>query len=535
MTRPEVPGTTESSRPTHTAAGNGTAHGAAIGGAAADGAAMDGAATDGAAMHGAAADGAAMDGAAADGAAMDGATADGAAMDGATAAGNGTARRTSGAPETATAGGAAPLTNDRLQSGPPITERVLYVPRMSFSAARCFAAALRSRGLDARPFPPSDGQTLELGGRYTSGEECFPERVTLGDALKIVLAPGARPEKVAFFMPLAPGPCRFGQYAPFLRRVLDSVGATDAMVVSPTSSQGYDGLGVDARGLQRTAWRALVVADILRKALLRVRPYEREPGAADAVHERAVGEACQLLEHRDDDTRRHLARLRSLMESTAARFESIPRRDEERLLIGIVGEIFCRLNTFSNEELIRKLETQGGEAWISDIIEWVYYTNLEHRKKWLPYEGQRWSRAMLAAYLKDFIQHRDEHTLIEPFHALFAGREEPDQVARVTDDAEPYLPAEGVYGEMVLNVGKSVYLWSKGCDGIIDISPFTCMNGIVSEAVYPKLSRDHDGIPIRIFYFDGTQSHLERDLGIFLELARSYRRRKRHAIGGAHA
>jgi predicted nucleotide-binding protein (sugar kinase/HSP70/actin superfamily) len=96
----------------------------------------------------------------------------------------------------------------------------------------------------------------------------------------------------------------------------------------------------------------------------------------------------------------------------------------------------------------------------------------------------------------------------------------------VTDMAEPYLPAEGVYGEMVLNAGKSVYLWSKGCDGIVDISPFTCMNGIVSEAVYPKISRDHDGIPIRVFYFDGTSSHLERDLGIFLELARTYRKRK---------
>jgi hypothetical protein len=52
------------------------------------------------------------------------------------------------------------------------------------------------------------------------------------------------------------------------------------------------------------------------------------------------------------------------------------------------------------------------------------------------------------------------------------------------------------------------------------------MNGIVSEAIYPKLSREHEGIPIRIFYFDGTQSHLDRDLGIFLELARGYRGRK---------
>jgi predicted nucleotide-binding protein (sugar kinase/HSP70/actin superfamily) len=79
---------------------------------------------------------------------------------------------------------------------------------------------------------------------------------------------------------------------------------------------------------------------------------------------------------------------------------------------------------------------------------------------------------------------------------------------------------------MVLSVGKAAYLTLKGADGIIDISPFTCMNGIVSESIYPKLSRDYGGIPIRNFYFDGTQSDLDRDLGIYLELARTYREKK---------
>ncbi len=84
-------------------------------------------------------------------------------------------------------------------------------------------------------------------------------------------------------------------------------------------------------------------------------------------------------------------------------------------------------------------------------------------------------------------------------------------------------------GEMVLSVGKAAYLAKHGADGIIDISPFTCMNGIVSEAIYPKLSKDYGGIPIRNFYFDGTQSDLDRDLGIYMELARSYREKKKWA------
>ena len=90
----------------------------------------------------------------------------------------------------------------------------------------------------------------------------------------------------------------------------------------------------------------------------------------------------------------------------------------------------------------------------------------------------------------------------------------------------PYLPYTGALGEMVLSSGKAIYLYEKGADGIIDISPFTCMNGIVTEAVYPSLSKDLDDLPIRVFYFDGTQGDLERDVGIFIELARTYQRRK---------
>ena len=71
-----------------------------------------------------------------------------------------------------------------------------------------------------------------------------------------------------------------------------------------------------------------------------------------------------------------------------------------------------------------------------------------------------------------------------------------------------------------------VALAKKGAAGIIDISPFTCMNGIVCEAIYPRISRDLGGLPIRNFYFDGTQSDLDRDLGVYMELARNYQRKR---------
>jgi predicted nucleotide-binding protein (sugar kinase/HSP70/actin superfamily) len=405
--------------------------------------------------------------------------------------------------------------------------KTMHVPAMAWGSAECFSAALRWIGVDAKPTPPSDERTRELGAKNTAGDECYPAKVTIGDFLRIAEEPGFDAKRNVFFMATAEGPCRFGQYAPFLKKVLEQSGRGDIQIVSPTSKNGYSDFGTLATPFIRAAWRALVAADTLRKALHRTRPYEAKPGATDAVYEECIADVCKTIENSCSNAKCQLEAIADAMKRCRERFRRVPAAyDPDVPLIGVVGEIFCRLNTFSNEDLVRKLEGYGAEGWLSDIAEWISYTNSEQVRK-LKLAGRGISLDMLKSKLRDHIQKEDEHAIVAPFHQDLLGYEEPD-IYEVLELARPYLPANGVLGEMVLSVGKAAYLAKKGADGIIDISPFTCMNGIVSEAIYPKLSKDLGGIPIRNFYFDGTQSDLDRDLGIYMELARSYREKKHY-------
>ncbi len=411
-----------------------------------------------------------------------------------------------------------------------LTGKRIYIPPMAYGSAQAFASAFRAIGLEAEPTPPSDDRTRELGARYTSGDECYPAKVTVGDFMKVLQHTGADPSRIALFMPTAEGPCRFGQYAPYLRHVLDTNGFRDVQILSPTSGNAYDGLGTLSKPFVRTGWRALLCADLLQKMLLIHRPYEQRRGDAEAVYEEALADLCHTLETTSVEPGPQLEALRLSMIRGRDLFRKLagdgkPLGPGSRPVIGIVGEIFCRLNAFSNENLVRRLEEYGAETWLSDIVEWIWYTNSEHFRK-LKLAGRIVTLEALGALIRKRVQKRDEHVLAEPFHEDFKGREEPD-IYEILECAKPYLPREGAFGEMVLNVGKVVYLAKKGAAGIIDISPFTCMNGIVCEAVYPKISRDLGGIPIRNFYFDGTQSDLDRDLGVYLELARNYQRRKK--------
>jgi predicted nucleotide-binding protein (sugar kinase/HSP70/actin superfamily) len=397
---------------------------------------------------------------------------------------------------------------------------------MAYGSAHAFAAAFRAIGLDAEPTPPSDDRTRELGARYTSGDECYPAKVTVGDFMKLLQRPDTDPARIALFMPTSEGPCRFGQYAPYLRHVLDANGYRDVKILSPTSQNAYDGLGSLSKPFVRTGWRALLAADLLQKMLLIYRPYEERRGDAEAVYEESLGDLCRTIETTPTEPGVQLIAMRDSMVRCRDRFRKLaPKRAlGSQPVIGIVGEIFCRLNTFSNENLVRCLEEYGAEAWISDIVEWIWYTNSEQFRK-LKLTGRIWTLEALGALVRKHVQKRDEHILLAPFAEDFKGREEPD-IYEILECARPYLPREGAFGEMVLNVGKVVYLAKKGAAGIIDISPFTCMNGIVCEAIYPRISRDLGGLPIRNFYFDGTQSDLDRDLGVYMELARGYRKRR---------
>ena len=415
----------------------------------------------------------------------------------------------------------------RISPGHPLAGKTVYIPIMAEGSSEVFAAAFRWLGIDAQPTPPSDERTRELGSKYTSGDECYPAKITVGDFLRVIEMPGFRPARAAFLMPTAEGPCRFGQYAPFLKKVLREAGYGDVQILSPTSQNGYADLGDITNAFLRAAWRALVAADTLHRALLKTRPYETSPGASDRVYQVSLQDLCQTLEASCADVGCQLSSLVESMIRARERFRRVPAHyDSETPLIGVVGEIFCRLNTFSNEDLIRKLESYGAECTLSHIAEWVAYTNTEQERK-LRLRGRVISLDMLKARLRTHIQHSDEHALIAPFHEDFVGYEEPE-IEEVIKLAWPYLPVCGAQGEMVLSVGMAAYHALHGADGVIDISPFTCMNGIVSEAIYPKLSKEYGGIPIRNFYFDGTQSDLDRDLGIYLELARSYREKKAH-------
>ncbi|NLU21433.1 MAG: hypothetical protein GXW89_12175 [Phycisphaerae bacterium] len=415
-----------------------------------------------------------------------------------------------------------------LSNGQSLAGRKLYIPQMAYAGGRVIAAAFRSIGIDATITPDSDPETLVLGGLHASGEECLPHKITLGDFLKVCRQPDFDPAKTAFFMASSNGPCRFGQYAVYLKKELRKLGYGDVMIFSPSADDSYDGIREHAGELMRTMWMGVTCGDLVTKFLYKTRPYEINPGQSEAVYRQCVHDFEAVLERQDISVGKRFCELIGLVEQMRDRFRAIPANYVKgRPLIGIIGEIFCRLNDFANQNTLNTIERLGGECWMSEFSEWVWYSNWGQGRQIINDHG-RFSLAYLLFKIKAGFQRRYSEGLRAPLVNDLKGYEEAHDITEVLEAARPYLPPEGCLGEMVLSAGQSIFMQKHGADGVIDISPFTCMNGTIAEAVYPAISEDHAGMPIRICYFDGVNASVDRDIEIFLDLAKSYQARKPH-------
>ena len=349
-------------------------------------------------------------------------------------------------------------------------KRKIFIPPMT-DHAFAVSAAFESLGVETEVMPPSDYETLALGRKLTSGKECYPCILTTGDLAKVTQRPDFDPDKSAFFMPAAYGPCRFGQYHRFQRLVLDELGYPNMPIYSPDQSdEMYEELAiVGGNDLMRWAWRGIVAVDLLQKGLLQTRPYEVNAGEAEAVYQQCMKEVTDVVRTHGDIIGT-LRKCRQLQESVAVQDPGT------RPTIGVVGEIYVRNNEFSNESAVKAIERFGGEAWMPPFHEWMLYTNETSF-----YESKllgKWGQLAGFKMTHHFQVKPDLHELEKTYKGFLRNYDEPE-IKKTYEYAAPYLDPS-FQGEAILSVGKCQDFINKGASGLVNLMPFTCMPALSS-------------------------------------------------------
>jgi predicted nucleotide-binding protein (sugar kinase/HSP70/actin superfamily) len=400
--------------------------------------------------------------------------------------------------------------------------RKIYIPYMC-DHAYATAAAFRACGVDADVIPQQDEETMIWGRKFTTGKECYPCILTTGDMVKIVKRDDFERHRAAFFMPSGNGPCRFGQYHRFHRLVLDDQGFFDVPIYSPDQDESlYSDFGIIGGKFLRLGWQAIVAVDLLTKKLLETRPYEKNSGETNRVYQECLSLVCKTIEAEGD--------LEKAMMGCRDRFNAVETAgNDQKPLIGIVGEIYVRSNPFANENVIEKVEQFGGEAWLAPITEWIHYVNAMGRRRTL--KRNHFSNLLRIA-LTEYYQKKDEHRLGKIFRRHLRHGEEPS-TREVLRKASPFVH-DSFEGEAILSMGKTVDFCKKGASGVINVMPFTCMPGTIVSALLKRYREENNNLPVLNMAYDGQeQTNTLTRIEAFMHQARQYhqqgaRRRKSH-------
>ncbi|MGD9240452.1 MAG: hypothetical protein PVG69_10530 [Desulfobacterales bacterium] len=431
-----------------------------------------------------------------------------------------------------------------------LRNKTVLIPEMNRIAAHLIAATFRSFGSKAMVLPTYEG--LDLGKKYTSGKECFPCQVTLGDILLYLKTEQERlgaafdPENYLYFLPESDGPCRFGMYNKFQRIVLDSFpGLNRVKIVSITAKDGYSLEGViepdRLLDFRKASYIAVVVADILERLLWRIRPYETQAGITDDFIESAMREMESFFETHGaaNDFGRILDKLEEI---TSHAKTLIDRAIPTKPLIGIVGEIFLRMHVNSNQNLIRVLERHGAEVVNSSLAEWVNYITygqLRQNKINFRLNLQQLNFGGLKNYFHKIISSGADLFYQEMRQKQFYNRatrridfEHDHKVGHL----EKLLKKEDIFTfdvttETCLSIAAILQFVKEGYNGVVNVYPFTCMPGMTTTAIVkPVMNRRR--VPYLDTPYDGSfQPGRETAIRTFMhQVAQHFQRHGRKGI-----
>ena len=278
--------------------------------------------------------------------------------------------------------------------------RVL-LPSMGDTASRAFAASFRFAGIDAVASPPPGREELNLGKGIATCKECLPLLLTSGTFAATLKCERPSGEVLLYFMPISDGPCRLGQYRPFLENYLVRNRIAGVGFLSLSCEDGYAGL---SNRFTRRAWQSVCISDGLDDIYAGILALATESAEALGAFEAAKTRIFKSLA--SDERPALLATLGEEM-LNLSRFE---RRcsPAEATRVTLLGEIFVRRDGFSRQNLVERLAARGILVRTAAIAEWLHYADycVTHGFASGVSPGQK-----LAVRLKQAVKRRDENAV----------------------------------------------------------------------------------------------------------------------------
>ena len=352
----------------------------------------------------------------------------------------------------------------------------------------------------------NDNRTaIDTGLKYVNNDACYPSITVVGQIMEAILSGKYDTNRLAIIMTQTGGCCRASNYVAFIRRALDKSGLSHIPVISLNANGMEKNAGFKlSAGALIDAARALVYGDLFMRCLYHVRPYEKEPGSANALHEKWKNICIDSLTNPKSKYS-----YKDVCEGIVEAFDNFPIDETvKKPRVGVVGEILVKYMPLANNHLVELLEKEGAEAVVPDIMDFLNYCVFGSQYK-AKYLGTKKSSAVISAAGIKIIK-----TLRKPaIDALKKSRrfEPPVSIYDIAEMTKPFLSLGNQYGEGWFLAGEMVELLTHGTPNIVCIQPFACLpNHVVGKGVIKALRKAYPQANIAAVDYDPGASEVNQ-------------------------
>jgi predicted CoA-substrate-specific enzyme activase len=383
--------------------------------------------------------------------------------------------------------------------------RIVF-PNFSQIHTQALVMVARWLGLHPGEVMPLARSQLERGLQHTSGRECLPLPICMGQLLQALerRRPG---EIVGFFMVRGGAPCVVDSYMGYFERFIAEQQLPDVFMFDLRKENDYGKF--DLPELTRDLSAAIPVADLLVEIenVLRV------------VGDNGSWEHMQLEWRRLATTTASLSDFQAQLPAFIDRLAALPRTRDPLSCprVAVTGDFFTRFSPFFMAGIAELYAKRGIILKPVDASELVIYATYQGVAGAANDWGMKPGAGAFAKactkilqpdgkeYLQQWMNYQAERTCDAYYRSLFRKTGllvgSPNEIPVLVEKASAHV-SPALYGEVIPTVGKGLEAAHQGYDGLILIGPFNCLPFRISEAILKPLSIQQ-GMPILSYESDG--------------------------------
>ena len=387
----------------------------------------------------------------------------------------------------------------------------ILVPQMSPLHFQLLEPVLKSEGYDFDMLPAPTREDVEIGLKYINNDACYPAIIVVGQLMSALLSGKYDVNKTAVIISQTGGGCRATNYIGYLRKALIDAGMKQVPILSLNASdmERQPGFKLTKSFLHRMI-QAVVYGDALMQCVLATRPYEINPGSADALCDYWVKKLRERI------TKANIFQYSKYIKNIIEDFDNLPvDKSKPKPRVGVVGEIYVKFHPSANNHINELIEKEGGEVVTSGLLDFFLYCAMDstYRAKhldgtWLSGFFGSLAREALELYRLPYAKAASKH--FDPLQRM----------TKVAKEAAHYIDLGNQCGEGWFLTGDMIDLIEKGAKQVVCLQPFGCLpNHVSGKGMVKTLSEAYPDVRIAAIDYDPGSSAVNQANRLKLLLA----------------